>query len=210
MHSKPDFASWSVTELLSIHEIACLSVGAAPTPQNGGKFVPPSVPDGLHENIDQSDLDQEYWNIVRLLQRALEAKVIEPTTSGKIAPKNAVAYLEQAAKYLKDDWVEKCEFTRRVKSLEPISKETDILHSKISELESDLARYKARTTYSTPMLELANKVIDEFYAGQTSFPKQETVFAFLRVQKINNRALSQKQIDSVWAVASSPYHKKSE
>lgn len=209
MYIKPDLSSWASTEALSIHEIACLCIGIEPTPQKGDEYAPPTIPDEFHDRLDQVDqieFKREYLNTVRLIQRALETKVIDQTHLGRISPKDAIAYLEQAAKSRNDDWVGRCEFAQIVKSLQPIPNEVDELKLKISELENELARFHARTLYTTPMLDLANEMTNQYYAGKepAQYPKQVSMFAYLGGKNIDGKPLSAKRMRSIWDVVSHP------
>ena len=191
-------------ESLSFHDIACLCVGMKPTIQKGRKFSPPLVPEEFLSDVEQSDIDMEYRKIAQLLLRAATEKVIDLSKAGRVAPKVAIAYLEQVAKSQNADWVDQCEFASVVRSLQPKSKEVEDMKLKVLELECELARYRARATYTTPMLDLAYKVIDEFYAGKTDWPKFDNVEFFLLNKLINGKKISGAKIRAIWAVASHP------
>ena len=206
----PDLSTWAVMESLSFHEIACLCIGMNPTYSRDGKFSPPSVPHEFLDSVDeQNDYDQEYKKVYQLLLRAANDKVII-SSKGRMSPKVAIDYLAQRGKMQNSDWIERCEFAGVVKSLRPNSNEVNVLKARILELESEVARYRARTTYTTQMLDLVNEVIDLYYSEKkiTDYPGQKVVFHFLSSKKINTQSLSQKKIESIWAVASHPSQSK--
>ena len=206
MYIKPDYSTWASMESLSFHEIACLCVGMKPTDLKGSKSSPPLVPEEFLSDIEQSEIDSEYEKIILLLLRAAEEEIIDLSKTGRLVPQVAINYLVQAAKMQKTDWIDQCEFAIIVKSLRPKSNEVDELKLRISELEDEVALYKARKTYTTPMLELVNEVIDQYYAGKkkAEYPKQTSIYFDLSNKFIDGKLISQKRRNSIWDVVSHP------
>jgi hypothetical protein len=206
MSTPPDLPTWALMESLSFHEIACLCIGMNPTYSKSGKYSPPSILIKILYSIDeQNDYNQEYKRVYQLLLRAASDKAII-CSKGRVSPKIAIEYLAQRAKMQNSDWIERCEFAGVVKSLRSNSNEVEDLKLRIAELESEIARYEARTKYSTPMLELVNEVIEQYYAGKniTNYPKQESLYEDLSVKIIDGKPISKKRRTSIWDVVSHP------
>lgn len=207
----PDFQAWASVEALTPHEIACLSAGMEPT--STGK--PPCLPSNIDLEATQEDVSSAYKRVHLILERAITEKKLALTTSGKISPATAVDYLLTTAKTSGwGGWLDGCEFIHAVQQVSSARNEVDCTPGDqqaelIESLKEEIATLKRRANYSTPMLETVYKVIDAFYADATTFPKQQTVFAFVEeLPTENGEPWSTKKKEAIWAVASDPSQAK--
>ena len=207
----PDFEAWASTEALSCHEVACLCVGIEPSALE----KPPSIPEGIETDVTQEEVDSQYRRIKLVLERAAAEKRLETTFSGRINPAQAMQHLYAVAKAKGwSNWFSGCDFLsviQRAQRTENAGTDSpeEILNKKIAELEAEITLLKIRQSYSTPMLEAVYRVIDEHYAGKSSYPKQHTAFSFLDEHPLSNGAKwSDKKKSAIWAVASHPSQEK--
>jgi hypothetical protein len=207
MSTKADLVTWASLEALSPHEIACLCLGVEPRKTKNDQPAWPSIPEDLVGTCDQEEWDNDYRRVTRILTRAIEEGAVETTTTGRLKAHLAIAYLDKVAKHDPAvGWFAECEFAKLVRNKQDSSDDNiKILQDKIAQLEDKIARCEARATYMTPMLTLVYKVIEQYYAAYSRYPKKDTVIDFLKQQQ---PSLSAKKMDAIWAVACHPSQEK--
>lgn len=215
----PDITAWASVEAVTPHEVACLCLFVNPSAEPGDRFrkwgIPPSIPADVADTVDPTEWIQDYGRIYLLLARAIEEGEIKTTRTGKITPRAAVSYLLTITKRDGwDKWLNDMPYIAAVRTMEDSSKASstelfNVLRSRISGLESEVAKLRSRESYTTPLLDMAKAVIDEFYAPGASYPKKETVKNFLREKSLPvGMVWSDEKLNAVWAVVSHPSQAK--
>lgn len=210
MTTDPDYLKWVSVETISPHEFACLFLGVEPTaePDEITAGSPPSMPDDRGDHLEPSDWEREYARVYGVLARAVSEKALPASVGGRFKLGDGLEYLTRVAEARGwSDHLSAAPFIRHASALtvDVVSREESLLE-RVRQLEEELAKCKTRNGYSTPMLDLVNAVIDEFYSsGGTDYPKQPVLDDFVREQAARlGSKLSNTQIHSVWAVASHP------